>query len=92
MQDMMCIRCHVKGQVQGVWFRQSTVNEAKKLNITGYTKNLSNGDVEVIACGTEDDLDALKSWLWKGPPAAEVTELLVESINTESFSDFSIQH
>ncbi len=38
----------VDGKVQGVFFRQSTLNVAKALNITGYVKNLKSGQVEVV--------------------------------------------
>jgi len=41
----------ISGRVQGVWFRDSTRREALKLGITGYAKNLANGDVEVLAEG-----------------------------------------
>jgi acylphosphatase len=65
----------VKGRVQGVWFRDSTRREAQRLNISGYAKNLPNGDVEVLAVGAELALSRLAEWLQEGPPMATVTEV-----------------
>ena len=65
----------IKGRVQGVWFRDSTRREALKLGITGYAKNLPNGDVEVLANGDEAALDRLCQWLHEGPPMAKVSSV-----------------
>lgn len=59
--------------MQGVWFRDSTRSEADRLGITGHAINLDNGDVEVLACGSEKALDALYQWLCEGPPLAKVS-------------------
>ena len=61
--------------MQGVWFRDSTRREALKLGISGYAKNLANGDVEVLAAGDEEALTRLRRWLHKGPPLATVTSI-----------------
>lgn len=63
----------VSGRVQGVWFRDSTRREAEQLGITGHAINLGSGDVEVLACGSKDALDALFAWLHRGPPLAQVS-------------------
>ncbi|WP_455208555.1 acylphosphatase [Kaarinaea lacus] len=80
-----CIRCHVTGRVQGVFYRASTQAEAESLGITGYARNLVDGQVEVLACGPDNALQALKSWLWQGPRHSEVTHVQCESIYPESF-------
>jgi acylphosphatase len=66
--------------VQGVWFRDSTRREAQALGITGYATNLANGDVEVLACGTQNALDRLHAWLRKGPPMAAVTAVTAKTM------------
>ncbi|MGB5332737.1 MAG: acylphosphatase [Woeseiaceae bacterium] len=66
-------RFRVSGRVQGVWFRDSTRREAERLGITGHAINLDNGDVEVLACGSDEALDALCAWLQQGPPLADVS-------------------
>ncbi len=50
----------IKGRVQGVGFRASVRNLAQSLNITGYAKNLSCGDVEILAIGEKGQLDILQ--------------------------------
>jgi len=81
----------VDGKVQGVFFRQSTLNVAKALNITGYVKNLKSGQVEVGAQGGEEDIQKLIEWLKKGPPMARVTNLSVKDLPiTSEHSDFKI--
>lgn len=71
--SLSAIRCRVRGRVQGVYFRASTQRQAQELGLCGYAMNLPDGDVEVVARGEDGALEALKSWLWQGPPAAQVT-------------------
>ena len=61
--------------MQGVWFRDSTRREAERLGISGYAKNLPNGEVEVLASGPDYALDELALWLREGPPLAKVSRL-----------------
>ncbi|GAB4439660.1 MAG: acylphosphatase [bacterium] len=68
----------VKGRVQGVWYRQSTLEEAQRLGIRGWARNLSNGDVEILAEGQEETLKKLVEWCKKGPPLAIVSEVYVK--------------
>jgi len=85
------VKCWVSGKVQGVWYRQSTVEMANSLGITGWVRNLSDGRVELVACGEETHIKRLKEWLWKGPTHAEVTGLLCEEIDIASIDVFEIR-
>lgn len=85
-------RCWVAGRVQGVFYRASTQQEARKLGVQGYAKNLDDGRVEVLAIGEAAAVDALVKWLWQGSPASTVTDVqivdeAVTSLNPTS-SDF----
>lgn len=71
----VCIRCYIAGQVQGVFFRASTLEQAQMLGIVGHAKNMGDGRVEVLACGDELAIEALKRWLLHGPRGAMVTEV-----------------
>lgn len=62
----------VRGRVQGVGFRQFALNRALEIGVTGYVRNLSDGSVEVYACGTPAQLDSLAGYLGKGPLFGEV--------------------
>lgn len=67
-----CRKFRVEGRVQGVWFRESTRQQAAGLGIDGYAINRPDGSVEVLACGESEALDALARWLGRGPPLARV--------------------
>jgi acylphosphatase len=65
----------IGGKVQGVFFRQSARIEAQRLRLSGMVRNLSNGNVEVIARGNAAALDVLRAWLEKGPSQARVDDV-----------------
>lgn len=82
----------VHGQVQGVGFRYFVSHRALSLGLRGYARNKGDGNVEVVAQGTRNSLEALLALLRQGPSAAEVDD--VETIwrePTEHFSGFSIR-
>jgi len=84
-----CVRCLVSGRVQGVWYRASTQDQARKLGLSGYARNLPDGRVEVLACGLPGAAEQLQRWLWKGPPAADVSHVECEpAANTDAPTGF----
>ena len=85
-------RYRISGVVQGVGFRYYTQSRANSLGLTGWVRNLVNGDVEVLACGEQAQLDELFSWLEQGPPLARVDNVEAEVIEVaELHSGFSIR-
>lgn len=81
-------KCLVRGKVQGVFFRAATRQQADKLGVTGYARNLPDGSVEVLLHGAPDAVGHMKAWLWEGPPAAQVAEVdchLVDDIPPPEF-------
>jgi acylphosphatase len=68
----------VSGRVQGVYYRAATADQARRLALRGWVKNLPDGRVEVVAAGPADALTELTGWLWEGPPAARVDGVQVE--------------
>jgi len=87
---MVCRRCLVSGHVQGVYFRASTRQLAQSLGVTGYARNLRDGRVEVLACGSDAAVAALCAWLSDGPPGARVSEVRCESHAAEAPPTFQI--
>jgi acylphosphatase len=65
----------VSGLVQGVAFRASTVQEARRLGLRGWVRNLPDGRVEAEAEGERAALEALAAWCRRGPPAARVDQV-----------------
>ena len=70
---MKRIRAIVRGDVQGVGFRAATAQQARRLSVAGWVRNLRDGDVEVEAEGTVEAVDAMIKWLRRGPSLARVT-------------------
>lgn len=77
-------RCFVSGRVQGVFYRASAQQEANRLGVRGYAKNLADGRVEVLAVGEPDRVQALVAWLWRGSPASHVTGIDAEDVAAEA--------
>lgn len=78
MSGSRAIRCVVAGRVQGVRYRAATAEQAGRLQLDGWVKNLPDGAVEVVAAGDAAAIAALASWLWTGPPAARVSAVHIE--------------
>ncbi len=75
MSEEVRARFVVSGRVQGVAFRQFTVDEARRLGVRGWVRNLADGRVEGEAEGARAAVEALLRAVKRGPPAAEVDEL-----------------
>jgi acylphosphatase len=68
-------RFYISGFVQGVGFRYFVRNQAARLHLDGYTRNLSDGRVEVYALGTPPQLTKLREALHQGPRLSRVREV-----------------
>jgi len=80
----------VTGKVQGVGYRFSCMEAARRLGIRGNVRNLFDGSVYVEAEGTEDQLDGFVSWCRKGPAWARVNDVKVEEGELQDFDSFRI--
>jgi acylphosphatase len=71
------LRAHVivHGFVQGVWFRQSTKDEAMRLGVGGWVRNLPNGDVEALFEGEKKKVEEIIGWCHRGPSGAQVSSV-----------------
>lgn len=78
MADRVRARIVVSGRVQGVAFRQSTADEARRLGVEGWVRNLPDGRVEAEVEGDRAAVGALVRWCHAGPPAARVDGVEVE--------------
>jgi acylphosphatase len=87
---MVCRRCLVSGHVQGVFFRAATRELARSLGVTGYARNLRDGRVEVVACGSTEAVAALCGWLSDGPPGARVSDVKCETYAAAAPPTFQI--
>lgn len=81
----------VRGVVQGVNFRNTATDQARRLGLTGRVWNAADGSVECIAEGETEALDRFRDWLGRGPRMADVQE--VESADLEGdarYAEFRI--
>ena len=79
----------ISGEVQGVWFRGWTVEQASALNLSGWVRNRRDGRVEAVIAGDQASLKRMIELFHRGPPAAGVTEVLVKDWPGELPDGFS---
>jgi acylphosphatase len=89
-EQRVCYRCVVGGRVQGVFFRASAREQAMRLGVSGYARNLPDGRVEILVCGEAAAVAHLRDWLRTGPPAARVTGVACEPLDYHPHAGFVI--
>lgn len=75
-----CRHFLIYGNVQGVGFRAATEQQAKKLQLSGWVRNLPDGRVEILAQGEEKALQALQNWAEQGPRFASVHNVMAQPV------------
>jgi len=89
---MPTVHLLIKGKVQGVFYRQTAKEVADDEGIKGWVRNTDDGNVEIIASGTEEALQAFIDWCHIGPARARVEAVEVNSIADQQFDTFDVQH
>jgi acylphosphatase len=93
MTKMVRVHVFVSGKVQGVYFRQNTMETAKKYGVTGWVRNLPDSRVEAVFEGDSASVDKVVEWCKEGPPRAEVERVEVKNEDhMGEFSDFKISY
>jgi|YelNatPaOPRAMG01_1025707.scaffolds.fasta_scaffold206112_2 acylphosphatase len=94
MKEENCQRAHifVKGYVQGVSFRAFVKRWADEIKISGWVKNLLNGDVEVVAEGDEHKIFMLIDKIKQGPIGSEVHDVEIRWERPKGENGFKIIH
>jgi acylphosphatase len=87
---MPTVHLIIKGRVQGVYFRATAKDVADEFGVTGWVKNTEEGNVEITASGTEDQLRRFIAWSKSGPPRAMVTDVVIADKKEEKFESFRI--
>jgi acylphosphatase len=78
MATVTSVKFLVSGRVQGVYYRASAAAQAESLGLSGWARNLSDGRVEVVVRGAQEQVARLAAWLWQGPPQARVSSVVLE--------------
>jgi acylphosphatase len=90
---MKALHLLIHGRVQGVWYRASTQETAKRLKIKGWVRNTPEGDVEAHIQGDEASVDQMVSWCRQGPPGARVDHIdISETGVSDEFRSFNIRY
>jgi acylphosphatase len=84
-------RYFIRGRVQGVGFRYFAQREAVELRVSGFTRNLDDGRVEVYAVGTSDQLADLAGRLWTGPRFSDVRGVEEHEAAVQQYDTFHIE-
>ncbi len=83
----------VTGRVQGVFFRKYTQEQADKLKLAGWVRNLPDGSVETVFQGEKKTVEQMLAWLYKGSPHSQVTGVLSnEEKPADEFTEFTIRY
>ena len=87
------IRLIVSGRVQGVGFRFAAHDRANELALTGWVRNLRDGEsVEIVAEGRRENLQTMAAWAARGPAYAKVDKVVQEWLEfTGKFDAFNIR-
>jgi acylphosphatase len=83
----MVLHFLIKGRVQGVGFRWFVHREASELELRGWVRNTEDGDVEVVAAGTPEDLADLRASLKQGPRGSRVDRVIEHSLEEREGKD-----
>ena len=84
-------RVLISGRVQGVFFRGSCRGMAERHGVSGWVRNLPDGDVEAVFEGPAENVRQLVEWSRHGPSSAVVEDVLVQAEPPEGISGFQIR-
>jgi acylphosphatase len=84
-------RVVVRGQVQGVFFRDSTRQRARQRGVSGWVRNNRDGTVEAVFEGEPEAVERLVSYCGEGPRGANVTSVDVIEEEPEGLTSFDVR-
>jgi acylphosphatase len=79
------------GRVQGVFFRQWAVGQARALGVSGWIRNCPDGSVEAHLIGEEAAVERMVDRMHDGPHQAQVNDLMIENIEPDDVEGFSVR-
>ena len=82
------IRLIIHGRVQGVFFRASARDEALRLGLEGWVRNLPDGTVEILAAGSRPDVIRFEKWCGQGPAGARVDRVERQPVPADAVPEY----
>lgn len=90
---MKALHLTIRGRVQGVWFRATTQEMARKYRVKGWVRNADDGSVEAHIQGEDASVADMLAWCHQGPPGARVDAVDIrEAEPEETCKAFTIRY
>lgn len=86
---MRTIKVVIRGRVTGVFFRKFIFDNAIRLDLNGYVRNI-NDDVEAIFSGSDSSVEKMLEMCKKGPYGSKIDKIDVKELKEERFGEFEI--
>ena len=86
------LRLYLNGIVQGVFFRDFIKENAERLNVKGFVRNLEDGRVEIFLEGDNEPVDVMTELCKKGPKHCQVQSAEIKEERFQGFRDFKVLH
>ncbi|MDD5193959.1 MAG: acylphosphatase [Candidatus Nanoarchaeia archaeon] len=88
---MKTLRVYISGAVQGLFFRKFLEEQANRIGVRGFVRNLEDGRVEIVIEGREDKVnEMLKACQGEGYSHANVKDIKIEELKYQGFEGFKI--
>ncbi len=91
MSDRRRAHVYVSGTVQGVYFRATTRDEARKRDVDGWVRNLPDGRVEAVFEGSPADVAEMIEFCHEGSQAARVENVDVTDEEPQGEDGFEVR-
>jgi acylphosphatase len=92
MSEARSILVHISGRVQGVGYRDWTQREADRLGLSGWVRNLSNGNVEAVFSGPAEAVERMLTLARSGPRSASVADVKVAGEAAPAGGPFRVRY
>ena len=86
------VRLYISGLVHGIFFRSFVKENAERLNIKGFVRNLEDGRVEVFIEGNPEDVKKMIEMCKKGPRHSEVKKVEEKPERFQELKTFKVLH
>ena len=87
---MRCVGIRVKGEVQGVFFRESAKQVADQLGLTGFARNEPDGSVYIEVEGEDEPVGRFAAWCREGTEQSRVESVEVKRQPLHDFDGFRV--
>lgn len=84
------VRLYISGTVQGVFFRRFVKDNADKLNVRGFVRNLEDGRIEIFIEGEQDNIANMISICKRGPAHSNLRKVDEKEEKLQDFKEFKI--